>query len=777
MNKFSTLICVVLLLSVVPAWGRRGAPSKPIEITTEDLEKGTTGHWDDGPVEKAIEKGIAYLRSMQKSDGSFGNNVDAHSKAVPPAQVANPRVRGTLNLPMEPLKYSVGCASSAVYALLKAGVDVKDEAVQKGLKYITSYDTDLVYAIGMRCNAFVAASKYQSVKYSAILRHDAIRLIRSVHRQTGGWHYSIHDNDYHNSSAQYGILGIWGYQMLKGEIPRSFWPLAWKYWSRGQGKDGGWGYYPPFHPNYGDPTRLNSIGTMSTAGLASLFVINDAMNSSKYAGCSGGKYPPEIVRGLEWFDKQFTNTMTGKTNACRTHFGHDFFCYYLYGVERVGHASGYKYFGNQDWFKLGTLALLKKQGNNGAWFNVPETAFAIVFLCKGRHPVLFNKLEYPGDWNNRPRNLANLTAWMSSNYENEFNWQIVNLKVDPFEWHDSPLLCISGSRKPAFSDKEVDKLKHYIQQGGTVFSCTECNGAGFKAGIREIYRKAFPDYEMVKLSPDHPLYTIHGKLKGQPEAYMISNGSRPLVIHTDHDVVKEWQLRTSATRKNMFLFGVNLTRYIIGSYKDLVPRGQTYWPYPANGATTVKIARIKYGGNFNPEPLAVKALSMRMSKDKDIAIEEVIVSPTELATCGAKIALLTGTDSVSLSSAQLKTLKVFVEEGGTLVVDSTGGKEKFYASMHKHLGSVFGPNALCPISSDSPILTGIEKIRYRTATRKRKVASEALLQIVTIKGRPAVILSREDLTTGLLGCPSGVVDGYAPQTAYEIMRNIISNSR
>ena len=39
--------------------------------------------------------------------------------------------------------------------------------------------------------------------------------------------------------------------------------------------------------------------------------------------------------------------------------------------------------------------------------------------------------------------------------------------------------------------------------------------------------------------------------------------------------------------------------------------------------------------------------------------------------------------------------------------------------------------------------------------------------------RLSVLLSREDLTGGLVGYASYACDGYAPQTAYEIMRNVV----
>ena len=78
-------------------------------------------------------------------------------------------------------------------------------------------------------------------------------------------------------------------------------------------------------------------------------------------------------------------------------------------------------------------------------------------------------------------------------------------------------------------------------------------------------------------------------------------------------------------------------------------------------------------------------------------------------------------------------------------------------------------------------LQPIGKVRYRRATRKRigMMQGPQLMAIILqeTKGeegtRPVVIFSAEDLTAGLVGYPSGVVNGYDPKNAYEIMRNIV----
>ena len=85
-------------------------------------------------------------------------------------------------------------------------------------------------------------------------------------------------------------------------------------------------------------------------------------------------------------------------------------------MERIGVASGYKYFGTTDWFKEGAERLVRGQRPDGSWdisgAPIPGTGFALLFLSRGRAPVMMNKLDYTvnrenakpleAHWNQRP---------------------------------------------------------------------------------------------------------------------------------------------------------------------------------------------------------------------------------------------------------------------------------------------------------------------------------------------------------------------------------------
>ncbi len=76
--------------------------------------------------------------------------------------------------------------------------------------------------------------------------------------------------------------------------------------------------------------------------------------------------------------------------------------YYLYGLERAGRLSGVRFFGQHDWYREGAEELVHEQDKFlGYWRGtlyerepLIATSFALLFLAKGRAPVLINKLRH-----------------------------------------------------------------------------------------------------------------------------------------------------------------------------------------------------------------------------------------------------------------------------------------------------------------------------------------------------------------------------------------------
>ena len=154
----------------------------------------------------------------------------------------------------------------------------------------------------------------------------------------------------------------------------------------------------------------------------------------------------------------------------------------------------------------------------------------------------------------------------------------------------------------------------------------------------------------------------------------------------------------------------------------------------------------------------------------------------DLPGSDAKLAVLTGTDKLVLSDDEQATLKKFVAGGGLLLIDAAGGSKRFADSAEAVVKKMFGAMGLRRLASSAALyhLPGmrIDKVKYRRRTRSRLMnPKQPQLKAVLVGKRVGVLFSREDLTAGLVGYPSWPIDGYDPESAYALMRNIVLSAR
>ena len=715
-----------------------------------------------------------------------------------------------------------GLTSLAAYTLLACGEDPTEPKLARAIEGLVGAEVVGTYAVGMRAQVWLNLPP--KPEYQAAMRKDWQTLgiaiqgnndddrdvpqnVREDDANTGTFDYLPPETRRVDlSSSQYGVLGLWAAARYGAEVPPAYWQAMENAWLKWQQSDGGWAYKG--EPSDDKPTAIS----ITTAGVASLFITQDFLHAGEGIRCNGNISNPAIDRGMAFLVEGFPYllgkkpTPDNKTAREKVSLGSVY--YTLYGVERIGVASGLKYFGDLDWYAEGARYLLEKQRNTGSWGSVEDTCFALLFLSRGRQPVFFNKLAYAqtrgdqtrlGNWNQRPRDVANLARYIAVADERELNWQTLNFQaisdggdsvrraVD--ELHDAPVTYLAGSQPLMFSDPEKVALKQYVQEGGLLFANADCGSRPFAKSFIDLGEEMFADsgYEFRVLPDSHPIYTDQkfnlSQMRRKPKLMGLSNGVRELMVLVQgEDLGREWQL-FNQNAEEAFQVGTNVYLYAVDKeQQDFKGQGHVVRANPAaEPGKKIKLARLTYDGNADPEPAGWDRLAAILLNEEKIGLTIEPVKAGE-SLDGYDVAHLTGTEAFEFDDAQRQAVKAFVEGGGTLIVDAAGGSSVFAASAEKMLQAAF-PDKAGELTSVLPADHAVYKaageavgeVDYRLAAIA-VVGSERnprLRGIAVDGGRLGVIVSNEDLSNGLVGAPVGGVIGYVPDDATRLMQSAV----
>lgn len=722
-------------------------------------------------VDAAIERAKEYLYSQQK-DGNWERS-PSRNPTTAPSELTGGQWGGITAL--------------CTYALLAGGERPEDPRIKQAVEFLLKADMVGTYALGMRANVWNLLPKSAEVKQA--IYKDLQHLRRGV--KTGGPNKGFYDyicegsqksQRFDHSVSQYGVLGVWACAENIEGIPPEFWNTVSWAWRRSQHDSGGWSY------ERAAKDVLPDTIPMTAAGVATLFIAEDFINRGKSLEAAGNAKDPNIDKGIKWISEHY-RSLYEKPGVYAPWYG-------LYGIERIGVASGYKYLGNVNWYEDGADYLLKTQNKKlGGWLDPVGTSFAILFLSRGRAPVVMNKLEYEltsgakttaANWNQRPRDAANLAKFIGKQAERALNWQIVNLKAPVEEMHDAPILYISGNQALAFNDEQAQKLKQFVEDGGLILAQADTAAAAFANSFKKLGADLF-QYEFRPLPAGHAIYTEEqfpaAKWRRKPNVLAMSNGVRELMILLpDGDPARYWQGYDLGGHSEIFELAADIFQYSVDK-QNLRNKGETYLIAPdpkIKPGRTIKLARVKYDGNWDPEPGGWRREAAVMHNAANAELHCEAVEVKNLAASDAKIAQMCGTGPVKLDQDSRNAVKNFVEGGGVLIVDAAGGSAEFAQSIEQEFDAIFGAEAKSlkePLPADHPIyrLKGNLEVAYRSFAQRvlGRNLKVARLRLMEHNGKPAVIYSPEDISAGLVGQSVDGIVGYAPATAAKLMVNIL----
>lgn len=753
-------------------------------------------------VRKAIDQGVGYLKGRQAQDGSW------------------------TEYPGQP----GGTTALCTLALLNAGVPPDDATVQRALRYLERLSKpEKTYAVALQTMVFCRANPKQ---YLAQIDRN-VRWLESTQiasgQRKGAWSYPGAGGD--NSNTQFALLALHEAERVGVEVRYETWAKAKAYWENTQNADGSWGYQP----------GLSGTGSMSCAGIASLVIAADAVRrpdaqvspDGRIQCCQAGESDNgQIERGLDWLGRNFS--VSGNPGAP----GEYWLLYYLYSLERAGRLTNRRFIvhpqlGAYDWYREGVKFLIPRQdGLSGYWAGtghvekdpVMGTALALLFLAKGRRPILLAKLRHslPDDWNQHRSDVHNLTRFVESRWKLDLTWQVTDLQAATVEdLLQSPVLFLCGSLDPLPRDPQerqalAQKLRDYLDRGGFLFAEAFCGGAAFDAGFRRLIEEIFPEpeYRLRLLEPEHPIWRAEEPLDPQflRPLWGVEFGCRTSVVYAPPDPPERpqpslsclWELsrpgrgqtypaQVQARIHAALILGTNVLAY--ATNRELRGKEESFRvvrslePGDQLARGRIYLARLRHPGGCNAAPRALASLVEQLRSEAGLRAE----ARAELLDLGSPalfdyhLIFMHGRHRFRLTDTERQQLRTYLERGGMLFADAICGSSAFSESLRQELSAIFPEHRLEPIPPDDPIWTraygGFDLPEVGRRDPREGSAADGLraavrrvppqMEGIRLGDRWAVIFSPYDVSCALERHDSLDCRGYLRDDAARLAVNIV----
>jgi len=751
-------------------------------------------------VRETIKRGVVYLKSQQsKTKGNW------------------PERAG----------YRGGLTALCTLALLECGEKADSPAVKKALSYLRSLDERRdTYSTAVQIMVFAAADPKTDMHL--ILRNaewlERAQVVEG--ERAGAWTYFARvgrrmGGD--NSNSQFALLGLHEAEQAGVRVGEATWKRALEYWRGCQRPDGSFAYYKDLE---GVP-KAASTGSMTCAGIAALVIASGRLHDgdARVVGdmvrcCCEQQDNSDLERALQWLGSRFSvhvNPGPASGSRIRTDFTISGRYYYLYGLERVGRLTGRRFIGRHDWYREGAEALVEEQQDSGFWSGkghgeddpLIATSFALLFLAKGRRPVVMAKLKhgYGNDWDRHRSAVHNLTGNVERRWRQKLTWQTIDVRAATLEdLLETPVLFVSGSEGLELAAERKQTLKSYVDQGGFLFAETCCGGGDFDRDFRALMKELFPDSSLRLLPADHAIWYAEEQVdpKHMRPLYGIDSCCRTSIVYCPRDLSCYWELsrghRKTGYPKSVqdeinacMAIGANVLAYATNrELKDKLDRPRI----SGHGAGTEQkdrslliIPKLAHAGGSDDAANALSNLLEVIGSQVGLRLssEQQLLSAGDPQLFDHPIIFIHGRRDFRFSPMERRSLATYLKRGGCLFGDAICASSQFAAAFRREIKAALPEAEFERLPAGHPIFTNefrgydlstvtLRDPQVRTGDdplKAKLTKAKPLLEGVEIDGRLAVVFSPYDISCAMENHASMECKGYIKADAARIGVNVV----
>lgn len=785
----TTIVAVVLLAQL----------AQPVAAQPRNL--GRRGRADNSPLDPArvlasIDRAVSFLKRRQNGRGGWDE------------KASNPG----------------GITSLVTLALLEAGLGPDDPTIDKALEYIRQFEPKDTYVVSLQTMVLAAATPRRD---RVLIQRNASWLEKAQRKSgkgAGGWFYGMQGAPAADpSNSQFAALGLYAAQEVGVKVDPKVWQRVKAYWRQRQNKNGSWQY----------GSENPSTGSMTCAGVGSLVIASLASGSGDASVgadgtvtcCSPQDDDQAIEKGLEWLGRNFSvrGNPVGRRSREEWHY------YYLYALERTGRLSARRFIGQSDWYREGTAYLVNAQDRltdswQGGAFepdNNITTAFALLFLAKGRRPVVVAKvrapdeIENPRSWMPHRRDAAHLVHAAGEAWDLPMTWQTIDAsRATVDDLGIAPVLYASGDAPLVGLSSDAKKLREYLDKGGFLFAESPCGGDGpaSRAAMERLVAEVFPEreYRLRQIEASHPLWRMERLVR--PDSRYVGSlwgveyGCRTCLVFCDRDLSCYWELDTptvvegypEGVRRQIddaTTIGLNVLAYATnreprGKEQQFVEEATRLEFDTAGKRGLIQIAKLQHGGGCNDAPGALANL-LRVAAGSEA---KLAVAPTPVEVGADDPALIRhhftfahGRRDFKLTAAERRALGEYLRNGGTILADAICASTDFARAFRREIAASLPEASFERIRETDPLLSDrfggfdIRRVEVRDPQPvaddqplAAKVRSRApLLEGIQLDGRWAVVFSPYDLSCALEQHEAVQCRGYRREDAARIGLNVL----